>query len=361
MSGLGERTHRMAGTLDSFGPTQRPLEHARAGLVGAVVLLFTAACSSPRARAPGDGRTPATNTAPSASTRPSAPPLDVAPIAPPSNGADDVGPSAREETELETRVRRWADERCPPLEGQEDATSLSRIELVRVGPGRAFATVATRCHLGGGYNSEASVVEVTPDRVVPAEFEAPARNAYLSPDDDLPHAAEIETMTALWNPVLRIEDGVLHVSSAVLERGLGDAGTHVDWRLVRARFVVESIRQRRSQSDRTSDVGPFPIVWPREKRCVAWLAGGPRDHARLVHAIGGRELTDTFVLEGEGACHPAGPERLACGQRVSVLSDAYEYLVVSRDQDWVVLRLGSSESEVLRVPRGCDLPNDGPL
>lgn len=332
----------------------------RAGLVVVFVSLPTAACSSPHRHETTDRPTISTGAAQGASPTPNAPAPEVAPHDLTPDARAPAAETVRAASEVEALVRRWADERCPPPEGGELPASVPRVEVVLLGPEPALATVATECHATGGYNGEATVVEVRRGRVMPARFETPPRNPYQSADDLLPRPVETGTMSAVWNPDLRVEDGLVSLTSVVLERGLGDVGTYAEWRFVRGRFVLDSIRQRGSTSELTSDVGPFPIVWPRAKRCAARLALESMQRARLVRSVGARELANAFTLEGGARCVSSGPERLACGERPGGASDAYEYLVVSRGQDWVVLRTEGDETEVLRVPRGCELPDDGP-
>jgi len=229
--------------------------------------------------------------------------------------------------------------------------------MVPLKAGVAFANVSTPCHQGlsGAYNEATSVVWVQ------------GTEARLAPFASIP--SWVQVGESAWPAELSPEsDGMLFgaavrpgLSGPILEMGLrfralGDSGWWAVYAWNGEAFEMVEFRYRNGGAAFLLHPGPYPIWGPPERRCRPVLEPG-RDagHLRLVSHSGRHARRREFRIH-ESHCRGFGMESVDCGPNVS-LPDA-SYSVISREQDWVVLRVGrqgDTRREVLRTLRRCSL------
>lgn len=264
-----------------------------------------------------------------------------------------------EETINEFAIRTWG--RCSREAVEQeiaygDAGDVGA-SLIPLPDARTLALVDTPCHesAGGAYNHESSVLLVDEHGMhamhipVALEAEEPPPTSRVC---DSGEAFECMVTGASLSDV----DGRVQLSTRMHFRGLGDSGWQLDFEWTGEHFRRVAVRSRVGGTAFLSgeEVGPYPIVHPLSRQCRPLLALDDSQPGQgLFTALAGVDSVSTPFNFSEEDCEDAGDsETLDCGST--------SYTVISRRDDWVLLRVENHEeevevTEVLLRPRGCDL------
>ncbi|MEZ4329243.1 MAG: hypothetical protein R3B40_28705 [Polyangiales bacterium] len=241
--------------------------------------------------------------------------------------------------------RRWDIDAC-----MQWAPGAPRIFVQDVAPlpgGAYLVAIVTPCdhENWGAYNPTATPLFIDGRRIRDATFNA---------TPDLLRDAGVDG--ACFHCALEAwRDGSVHAWTGVTDGGAGRIGTFTRWRWVDRAFEFEL----RVVSDLGAhmlldDFGEPAVVEPMDARCTAGLAllPEPPGTLRLTARAGPREAHhDIRIADTDCSHEPHGPST-----RCGTPEDPVEYDAVSRDDDWVVLRVTpDSTAEVFRTRMGCSL------